>query len=1340
MKRILCLILSIAMLLTAISFQVSAEELLNDTINVEQLRSKNDEDAQAELAGIFDLDQDGDLFYDKTTGEITYVLNNSTYIEIPELINGVHIVGIAARAFWGCSKIISVTVPDSIIKIDDSAFDNCNLTIKCNPGSYAEQWAIEHGKKYMVPNASIFGFDTNQTKITVYENKNVAKDDDEYILSESAEVTAGDKSYPTNINGSAMVDSIDDGVVVKKNGFVNKTVTKKQLDKNKTVYLQRDEGDYPIINGVVVDNVDVLTHDYEMDLLSTDPIGIKAEVIWKGGSYKRIYLEQEGRRAEFSGDELNTVLSDHFNVADTIYIVAEDSNGKATKKELKFEAGGQVVDLVNEYKLSFGDNIGGTIPDSVPVIGGSSVGIEIPMLPLNVTFENNKFYATLGIDVDKYSSKDAWASNNKTKNTAHVLSKKNKTLFTNIKDDFKKTKNQWDFSRIKQKFKTAAKYSQGSFAFNADFMIIGYIEGYVSPNSGVEILDGGVIVNPSIGVDVGSQIWALPPVYWEASIKGEIEAMYNIYLNKTAKNFMPRGSVGGKVTLKGGLGLGVSGAAGISGGVEGSIGIKYDMYERASDNYIAISGSIGAYAKIFIGPITLLDKSFPFAEGIIWDHPSTRSASAAMFDDIYNFDLYDETQYKLNDRSYAANESLFVANEDIITAAETNIPNRIENIIKTNTYSYSEPQFVEFDNGNKLIVWVDDNRERSDINRTSLYYSYYNGKNWSSPSEVLDDGTADYMPQLKLIDNKAYLVWVNTNAVLENTTDINYISSHWDISAAVFNGMSFADYQKIGDYSTLDMMPTLFGSGSDIYIAWVNNKLSDIFGQTNDNAVMLSKLDNGQWSAPRQYSNGLYSIDSLSGSVVNNNVSIAYAADMDGNANDNNDKEIYYNNIRLTNNNIVDSKVYMNNEKLYWYTDNNIMEYDTINGASRKILSEPIYNDRFKVISNSLDKVLLFTEQSGLYSEVYAYKYDSISDKWSDRITLTNIGQYINDFSGVISKNGDIDLAINKAEVLGTINDIDPYGQSDLSVFIAAPSCDLSIDDVYIDDSTVIPGNTLEFESLISNNGDQPIYKFKIEVFNENGDVLAVDDITEPILPGESKELLTKYVLMDEGLISQSLFIKVTPDGCTEYDQENNSFEVELNYNDISLENVSYGKNSRNDIVIYGDVVNRGYGKRNNITVKLHENSPDGVIVDTYNITSPLSNLDIASFEFYVPYEMEKVYYVTIDSDDMMLSNNESFVVLSIESENPKSMTSTTVMGDDLNISLNDVPGNAVLIAAVYGKNGELISWNKREINSNSREVNLPIELNDAYEIRVFVWDNIMNMKPISVVEKLTKW
>ena len=325
-------------------------------------------------------------------------------------------------------------------------------------------------------------------------------------------------------------------------------------------------------------------------------------------------------------------------------------------------------------------------------------------------------------------------------------------------------------------------------------------------------------------------------------------------------------------------------------------------------------------------------------------------------------------------------------------------------------------------------------------------------------------------------------------------------------------------------------------------------------------------------------------------------------------------------------------------------------------------------------------------------------------------------------------------FVINKTSITGTVNDANPYGQTDLALFAVTPSCDLSLDDVYFDESTILPGNSIEFCLQITNNGEEPVEEYVVNIMNDAGDTLLSTPIAKVIMPGSTQEVIVKYTMEEDEFTPQNMQISLDVNKNNETDKSNNAISVKFDYTDIALENVAYGMNESGEAVISGEVVNRGYGDCKNIIVDLREQTADGKVVDTYQTNSTLGNLDITPFEFHVNYEQDKVYYVTISTDDMMSGNNEGFVVLNNEEiQKPERTTTTTVVsGNQLDININGLYRDAVLIVASYDQDKRLISFTTQDISSETDNIKMPIELNGATEIQVFVWDSMEGMIPLS--------
>lgn len=468
--------------------------------------------------------QYGDLYYTISNGEatITDCQTSATSVTIPSTINGYPVTKIDYKAFYQYDNLISVTIPDSVTKIGYSAFKYCSkltdvyytgtqkewskISINSNNNNCLTNATIHYNAMVAGKKSSLNSQGAGELSLTIYENKKGSdKVTDDYRLSENAVITNSAGTAKMDKNGFAVIKDDGSDVTVSKENYISVTISADRAKKAQKVYLQKDEGDKPVIRAVWIDDTDVYSKEYPIDITSKASISIKAEITWKSGSQGKIYLMQDARRVQFSGDTLTTVLSDNFDVSKTVYIVAEDANGNATKKKLMFKADGGISDMFNDYKLKFGDSVSGTIPSSIPVIGGNEIGLDVPMIPLTVTFENNKFYAVLGLDVAK-ASKEYSFIGEANGNSTSKFEKETKYLFENIKDSFTKSTDKYRFSKLKEKWKNAKCNYSAKVGFEADCTVIGYIEGYVDSSNKVSILDGGVGINPSIKLSAGSQI------------------------------------------------------------------------------------------------------------------------------------------------------------------------------------------------------------------------------------------------------------------------------------------------------------------------------------------------------------------------------------------------------------------------------------------------------------------------------------------------------------------------------------------------------------------------------------------------------------------------------------------------------------------------------------------------------------------------------------------------------------------------------------------------------------------------------------------------------------------
>lgn len=1172
--------------------------------------------------------------------------------------------------------------------------------------------------------------------LTVFENEKDSKErTDSYVLSKNANAIYDGTTYPTDDTGVVLLPNPDNAsVTIEKKGFVSRTITAERLKLSQKVYLQRESTGAPVISAVWVENIDVRSQNYAMDLLGGKEITLSVEIDWGEGTYGSIALMQDERTVLFNGTDLTMVLSEHFDVSQTIFVVAKDTEGDITKKALKIEVGDAAGTpaWLNGLSFNLGDSLSFTIPEDVNPkwMAGKEIGTGISSLvPVTISVDNGKVYVAVGVDLTIYERSDNFATSTASKNKAHNL--KTTTFVSQFKDMEKQIKETGlvgssglDSSLKKLKnfestFRQAIKYPQGKFGFDADFTVLGFAEGYYAPDAkditDITWIDSGLIVNPRVGVSATYPV--IPMVYLEGGISASVLAQFNLYIQEQAKNFTPDGQLAGTLAMNLGIGAGVKGILYGSGGVKGELSPLWRFNYGAEPDYFKLTATGKWYGKFNLLFWDVPLESAPWYEEVWIEHPKTQKSGRMFLMNNETTDIYSSASYGKVDMSYLDEDSDFydsaMPNSNAFMSRNYRASSLDTAMLKTNIYQQSTPQYVQFNDGTGLAVWQD--AKDSNMNSLCLYYSYFDGSDWSKPALVYDDKTVDNAPYLMIINDKAYLTWQNATRAFSDNDTIESIAPYFDIAFAEFNTESGFVTQVVS-CNGLDMMPTICGSDETVYVVWSKNSADDWFGTEGSDSIYHCEYTSGTMSdVVCDYEN----LNSVVGIAANydKNLKIAYCMDEDGNTATYDDIRLYENGTRLTAVEALETYPAYQNNKLYWNSNGNVVSND--DGMQDMNLGA----GKYQIVQGNGETVLVYISSNGLASTLKASYLSAETQQWCEPIDLTDGTSFIGAFSASVAKDGTLTVLINSQEVIGTYEDEEPYGESILALVTRSSECDLVMGELMYAADSYNAGNAMELCFDLTNKGSQTVRSATITMIDEEGNVLSSVKMNNAIVPGQTITAST-YFNIDATATGQTIEVTVLPDELSDINTANNSQRVELSFEDLCVEQASWGMRNDGTKVLSANIVNYGYSGRSSIVVELREGSIDGALVGTtaINLLEALS-LDTVTFE--LKNSNSDVYYISVkESGDIFTANDSDYVAVSETDEETIVIDKVSDDGTSLYIE-NNVEGKCIV--GIYDAEGKMLTCGVTDVLENAGEVVVPYSryvYDGNYTVKVFLVDS----------------
>jgi len=172
-----------------------------------------------------------------------------------------------------------------------------------------------------------------------------------------------------------------------------------------------------------------------------------------------------------------------------------------------------------------------------------------------------------------------------------------------------------------------------------------------------------------------------------------------------------------------------------------------------------------------------------------------------------------------------------------------------EQVLQTGIYPYPYTLIASIGENQQLLIFLDDDRDLDDRNRTQLFYSIFNGTSWSIPDKVDNDDTPDGLPWIYDIGDKVLVAWSSSVFEIDSDDTVMSVLNNRNIKARFFDKKleTFEGVQEVTHHTEFDTY-----SDTEPYISyWKNDagkenlmivyKKSDYqatIGDSDENAVV----------------------------------------------------------------------------------------------------------------------------------------------------------------------------------------------------------------------------------------------------------------------------------------------------------------------------------------------------------------------------------------------------------------------------------------------------------------------------------------------------------------------
>ncbi len=675
-------------------------------------------------------------------------------------------------------------------------------------------------------------------------------------------------------------------------------------------------------------------------------------------------------------------------------------------------------------------------------------------------------------------------------------------------------------SKDSKKVKNLFKAENSKFGFEGEMTGAAYFTFGLDGQGGWMLKEGGGIFTVSAEASGSVPLPPAPYVFVSYGASGEADAKFGCEFSKNKDdsiNIQATGNIDLSASLYGGIGIGMRKVLSAEAGAEGTLdaGIKFPVTTMPESVEASLT------AKIYVA-VTLLcfggkvDREFYKYQ--MYPNSPTNAIIMSLADD--------EDDLKLIGRSYQ--DGIMPLSTDDIT-------------FKSSVYPYGGVETVYLDDGSMLMVWLDDDADRSLINKTALYYAVYKDGAWSEPQQVCDDGTADFDFSLCRCENSVFMVWQNEKTQLSDNADIDTVAHNIDIYYSVFKNGSWKEPINItpAGNSDYEYMPVVNYSnyGSHVMAGWLSNDADSVFVSDDiPESIYKAELEH-------DYDRDIYTVETVTEAVGSLPVVNELAIDSKGKAvyitDADTEPKLYSDGSPVETSGASIGGLYVDNDGKLMYTQDGM----AMNEKGLPCSTKEYNSDRLKYVSSNNNKAVIYEVQEGITkSNLYgAVCYGT--NKWCEAVKLTDFDEKIRSWDADTDADGNIKISAVLANINLSNGDKELNDTARLVTFDANFKEDIIVNSADVDESDAVRGGSADIDINVTNNSSQSIAEWNVIVKGDKAGELYNGTAVGYADPGETADI-SLSVNIPEDFVRQNVNISVTPVTTVDEDTSDNSCDI----------------------------------------------------------------------------------------------------------------------------------------------------------------------------------------------------